>query len=372
MHKKNIVRSLSLGLFFVLCYLLMPTPSAAQVAVGVSVSFGPPEIPVYDQPVCPGDGYLWTPGYWAWDADAADYYWVPGTWVLAPQVGFFWTPGYWAWRDTAFFWSDGYWGPVVGFYGGINYGFGYFGRGFVGGRWEHDHFFYNRTVLNVNVTVIHNVYEERVEHVNETRVSFNGGRGGIDARATAEEEAAARDRHIGAVAAQTKHFEDARKDPQLRSKMNHGLPPVAATVKPGDFKGKGVVRAREAGAVHSEAEARPEAGGAKALVHPKDIPPAEHPPAPNTGNPKLDQKYQQQQQKLAQQQESQRQKLQAKQDADHAKAAKQQADANKQQQLEQRHTQQTQQLQQKHTQQTQRMVQHQAPKPPKAGGSRAH
>jgi len=42
--------------------------------------------------------------------------------------------------DTTF--TKVYWGPVVGFYGGINYGFGYFGRGYEGGRWEHDHFYY--------------------------------------------------------------------------------------------------------------------------------------------------------------------------------------------------------------------------------------
>ncbi|POA77628.1 hypothetical protein C1883_32095, partial [Pseudomonas protegens] len=65
----------------------MATASFAQVNIGVSVSFGPPELPVYEQPLCPGDGYLWTPGYWAWDG--YDYYWVPGTWVLAPEPGFF-------------------------------------------------------------------------------------------------------------------------------------------------------------------------------------------------------------------------------------------------------------------------------------------
>src|SRR5215470_13323301 len=58
--------------------------------IDVVVSFGPPELPIYEQPFCPGDGYIWTPGYWAWDG--AEYYWVPGTWILAPEVGFLWTP----------------------------------------------------------------------------------------------------------------------------------------------------------------------------------------------------------------------------------------------------------------------------------------
>src|SRR5277367_3556412 len=152
--------------------LFLSTASFAQIGVGVSVTVAPPELPVYEQPVCPGDGYIWTPGYWGWGDDG--YFWVPGTWVLAPEVGFFWTPGYWGWGGDAFVWYDGYWGPEIGFYGGINYGFGYFGTGYVGGRWDHGHFFYNTTINRVDVNVIHNVYNERVNETTVTRVSFNG------------------------------------------------------------------------------------------------------------------------------------------------------------------------------------------------------
>src|SRR5712664_3969125 len=82
--------------------LAIPAQSRAQVAVGISVQFGPPALPVYKQPICPGDGYIWTPGYWAWDREDEDYYWVPGTWVEAPEVGFLWTPGYWGWERVPF------------------------------------------------------------------------------------------------------------------------------------------------------------------------------------------------------------------------------------------------------------------------------
>jgi hypothetical protein len=94
----------------------------------------------------------------AYDYDDEDYYWVPGTSVLAPEVGFLWTPGYWAWGGDRFILYDGYWGPHVGFYSGIVYGFGYFGEGYEGGRWDNGRFFYNRSVNNVNITEIHNVY----------------------------------------------------------------------------------------------------------------------------------------------------------------------------------------------------------------------
>src|SRR5215470_18665210 len=102
----------------VLGTLALCAASLAQVSVGISVSFGPPALPVYEQPLCPGDGYIWTPGYWAWDPDAGDYYWVPGTWILAPEASYLWTPPWWGWEGGRFWFHEGWWGPQVGFYGG--------------------------------------------------------------------------------------------------------------------------------------------------------------------------------------------------------------------------------------------------------------
>jgi hypothetical protein len=358
MRMTRLIRSL----FFAFVLLAAAVPSFAQVAVSVTIA--PPEIPVYEQPVCPGDGYLWTPGYWAWDADDADYYWVPGTWILAPEVGFFWTPGWWGWGGSAFLWHGGYWGPVVGFYGGINYGFGYFGHGFDGGRWDNGHFFYNRAVLNVNVNIIHNVYENRVDIHNDVRVSYNGGHGGIDARPSAQEEAAEHDRHIGPVAAQTQHIQAARANRDLRASVNHGKPSVAATGRPGDFKAgvpakEGSYKEEPHGGSNS-ARTGTSAGKPNA-VHPNELPPAERPAAPNTGNPKTDQKYQQQQDQLMAKQNQERQKLQAQQEKEHQQLAKQNANEQAKAQVEQKHQQQTQQMVQRHTQQQQQLQQRQAP-----------
>jgi hypothetical protein len=209
--------------------------------IGISISNGPPPLPVYEQPLCPGDGYLWTPGYWAYDYNYGDYYWVPGTWVRAPRVGLFWTPGYWAWGGGGYRFYEGYWGPQVGFYGGINYGYGYFGEGYQGGRWERGHFYYNRSVNNVNVTNIHNVYNTTI--INKTtvinRVSYNGGNGGVNVRPTRQQEVFARERHVPPVAAQTQHVREARSDVQLRASQNRGKPPVAATQRPGAFRDRG-------------------------------------------------------------------------------------------------------------------------------------
>jgi WXXGXW repeat (2 copies) len=362
MHVNFSVRSLAVrSLSLILVILALSAASFGQFRVAITI--GPPAIPVYDQPICPGDGYLWTPGYWYWDDDISDYYWVPGTWVLAPEVGFLWTPGWWGWGGEAFLWHEGYWGPSIGFYGGISYGFGYFGVGFVGGRWDGGHFFYNRAVMNVNVTEIHNVYNTTVVNNVVNRVSYNGGNGGIDARPTPQEEAAARERHIPPIAAQTQHLQAARSNPQLRASMNHGKPAIAATARPGEFSGRGVVEAKEAGGEYKGPENRggPAGSPAHPAVHPKDLPPAERPAAPNTGDAKLDQKYQQQQQKLAAQQDKERQKLQQQQDKEHQQLAKQKADNASTQQLEQKHQQQTQALQQKHATQTQSLQARQAP-----------
>src|SRR5215475_15665314 len=95
----------SIAVLAILIFAAPSAPAFAQVAIGVSVNFAPPDLPVYEQPPCPGDDYIWTPGFWAWDNDYDDYYWVPGTWVLAPEPGFFWTPGYWAWNGSGFFFT---------------------------------------------------------------------------------------------------------------------------------------------------------------------------------------------------------------------------------------------------------------------------
>ncbi len=240
------------GLFLLfLAMLLLPAASSAQMAVGVSVSFGPPALPVYVQPPCPAPGYVWTPGYWAYDP-AYGYYWVPGTWVPAPFVGALWTPGYWAWNNGGYAWYNGYWGPVVGYYGGINYGYGYTGYGYQGGYWNRGRFYYNRSVNNIRTTNITNIYNQRIENVRVTRVSYNGGPGGIAARPTAAQLAAARYRRFGPVGQQVEQERVARTDPVQRASVNRGRPAIAATPRPGVFKGGQVVRASRAGAPYRQ------------------------------------------------------------------------------------------------------------------------
>ena len=348
--------------WMVLAVLVLAISSSATAQFRVSITFGPPAIPVYEQPLCPGEGYIWTPGYWAWDDDSGDYYWVPGTWVVAPQVGYLWTPAWWGWEGGVYVFHAGYWGPHVGFYGGINYGYGYFGDGYRGGRWRGDHFYYNREVTNVNITNITNVYNERVRIINNSRVSYHGGQGGLTARATREQRDAEREHHIEALTYQRNHEQLARRNPELRAATNHGRPPIAATEKPGDFNGR-FVGARDAGGPYNRPDRNPantpdgKSTNRVSYGHPKELPPPERLPAPNSGNAKWDKKYQQQQDKLFKQQEHDRVKLQKQQDNEHAKMQRQNKPPEFQQRVEQKHEQQTQSMTQRHTDQRARLQQ---------------
>ena len=221
MRRLMLVRTL----FLALLVSLVPAASFAQVSVGISVRVGPPALPVYEQPICPGDGYIWTPGYWAYGD--VGYYWVPGVWVRPPRVGVLWTPGYWGWSSGVYVFHPGYWGPHVGFYGGVNYGFGYFGAGFVGGEWRGERFAYNTAVTRVNTTVIHNTYVNKTVIVNNTtvnRTSFNGGPGGIGARPTSVEMNANRESHFRPTTEQISHQNFARSDRSNLASYNHGRP----------------------------------------------------------------------------------------------------------------------------------------------------
>lgn len=233
------IKAIGRSLLFSIAFFLAPIASHAQYfSVGVSVGVPPPPLPVYAQPAWPGDGYVWVPGYWAY-ADDEGYYWVPGTWTLAPAPGLLWTPGYWAWQPEGYIWNAGYWGPHVGFYGGINYGFGYFGTGFTGGYWANNTFFCNGAVTNIDA--FHgsaaNVYYGRTgfDHPNGSRVSYNGGAGGTRFHPNPAELTATREPHVGWTTAQRQQADMARSMPGLAAAANHGHPSIAATPRVGLF-----------------------------------------------------------------------------------------------------------------------------------------
>jgi len=211
-------------------FMAVPVAAPAQMSVGVSVDFGPPAIPVYEQPACPQANDIWAPGYWAYGD--LGYYWVPGTWVAAPESGYLWTPGYWGYNSGSYGWNQGYWATQVGFYGGVNYGAGYYGSGYSGGRWSGNNFQYNTAVSVVNTTSIRNVYRSTVVYRGGSRTSYNGGPGGITARPSASETAVGHLHHVAMLPAQRTNEATAAQNRAYLAKVNGGKPATAAVARP--------------------------------------------------------------------------------------------------------------------------------------------
>jgi hypothetical protein len=147
---------------------------------------------------------------------------------MAPAAGMLWTPPYWGWSGGVYLFHPGYWGPHVGFYGGVNYGFGYTGVGFLGGEWRGGVFAYNRAVANVNVVNVTNVYTKTVIVNNYSHVSYNGGTGGIVARPTAFEQAAMNEHHFAPTVNQMRHEQTMRADRNQLASVNGGRPHTMA------------------------------------------------------------------------------------------------------------------------------------------------
>jgi hypothetical protein len=221
--------------WLLLALLFAVIPASSYAGIFISVGFAPPALPVYEQPICPEPNLMWTPGYWAYGEDG--YYWVPGTWVPSPYAGALWTPGYWGWSGGLFVFHEGYWGRHIGYYGGVNYGFGYGGIGFAGGEWRGGMFAYNTAVVHVNETIIHTTFVDRtiVERntiVNDRHVAYSGGPGGINHPPTAEERIAEHEQHVQPTSFQRQHIESAKADKTLYVKNNGGRPATLAVAKP--------------------------------------------------------------------------------------------------------------------------------------------
>jgi len=195
----------------------------------------PPPLVDYDQPFSPGALYFWCPGYWANNANG--FFWVPGQWVLAPYYGALWTPPYWSYSGTHFLFHRGYWADHVGFYGGVNYGFGYVGTGYFGAYWRGHDLYYNSTVTSVDATVVHNIYAHSVvykgiaygAHSNRF-TSYNGGHGGLKAYATIAEQIVAYGPRLNPTTIQEARSRAASRNPAALYSQNQGHPAQPAVL----------------------------------------------------------------------------------------------------------------------------------------------
>lgn len=227
------MKSISVIFILMLGMFILPTTADARVqaVIVIKVRHAPPPLPYYEQPYCPVEGYLWTPGYWAYDG--YDYYWVPGQWVEPPHYGYLWTPCYWGFSGGFYGFHNGYWARNVGYYGGVNYGYGYGGSGFYGGRWSGSHFQYNTAVMHVNRNVTRRTYVDRT-YVRETRLvnrpSFNGP-GGVTRRPSARENVAIRQNRTQPTSVQNSHQQASSKDRNQFVSVNKGRPAAGSINK---------------------------------------------------------------------------------------------------------------------------------------------
>ncbi|HZR34643.1 MAG TPA: hypothetical protein VFA75_04660 [Nevskia sp.] len=86
----------------------MALPAASQAArVGVDINLAPPA-PVVEgpPPPPPQPGYVWAPGYWAWNG--AQYVWVAGHYV-AGRPGWVWVPEHYVRRGPYYRFVPGHW-----------------------------------------------------------------------------------------------------------------------------------------------------------------------------------------------------------------------------------------------------------------------
>ncbi len=232
-------------------------PSTADAASPGEADIRTAEVPPPLQddvpPPSPDDASLWAPAYWAWGGGG--YYWVPGAWVQPPRPGMLWTPAYWSFAGAVYVFHPGYWAPHVGFYGGINYGFGYPGIGFTGGRWVGNAFV--RTASPAG-------------GAGARRVSYNGGPGGINALPTPQERAVASEPHLPMTPLQHQSLHQAAGMPTLAARSAAPAPTVARSV---------------AANTHRAAARIPAAQDSVSPVQPA-APPVARPAAPKAGSAK--------------------------------------------------------------------------------------
>ena len=160
-HIRRALKSLGLSTCIALAatlFVIPATPSTASAQVVLSVTIAPPILPVYTQPVCPGDGYIWTPGYWSYSDDGG-YFWVPGTWVEPPTVGSAldaWILGLVQRRISM---ERGLLGPRSRLLRRYQLWFRLCRHRLLRRALGQRPLFYNSRVNNVNVHIVHNVYQ---------------------------------------------------------------------------------------------------------------------------------------------------------------------------------------------------------------------
>jgi hypothetical protein len=85
--------------------LTLAAGTAALAQVRFSINVGPPP-PIYEPVPMMQQGYVWAPGYWAWNHDR--HIWVRGH-SMVQRTGYRWEPDRWEQRGNGYYRHPGSW-----------------------------------------------------------------------------------------------------------------------------------------------------------------------------------------------------------------------------------------------------------------------
>ena len=85
----------------------MFSPAAAQASMNLGLTIGtPPPAPIYEAVPAPRSGYVWAPGFWAWEGGR--HVWRTGYW-MPERRGYHWVPDRWAQEHGGWRHEQGHW-----------------------------------------------------------------------------------------------------------------------------------------------------------------------------------------------------------------------------------------------------------------------
>ncbi|MBP9906076.1 MAG: YXWGXW repeat-containing protein [Rhodoferax sp.] len=83
----------------------LATGAAASAQVSLRINIGPPPL-IFEPVPMMAPGYIWAPGYWAWNHDR--HIWVRGRAIVQRQ-GYRWEPDRWEQRGNIYYRQPGNW-----------------------------------------------------------------------------------------------------------------------------------------------------------------------------------------------------------------------------------------------------------------------
>ena len=103
-------RTLTLAALIIAAAAAAPLPSLAATNVGLYVGVAPPA-PMYERIPGPRAGYVWAPGYWAWNGHR--HIWTSGYWV-AERPGYAYSAPVWYQSNGGWYMEPARWSPYGG------------------------------------------------------------------------------------------------------------------------------------------------------------------------------------------------------------------------------------------------------------------